>query len=549
MKPLDREAAVPVGLRSGVDDAPTSADERLAAEQRLSAELDQLELLPYYDADAAVEPAAVIEQQARKLEAVDLQLRARLIQADVMLRSGKTTDGGQIALDINQWAIEHQHTHLLCRSHRLLATVFDRVGDYATSLEHAVKAVELTAETLPPRMRVGHLMGLAAALVRTRSFAEARERYQVAEQIAESLGDVDLTIHLLNDLAWLENDAGESARSLVMAERMQAYAAANGVTLPASALDTVARAEMGLGRFADAERTMQPVLDCDDATLAAEEFDGLGDALLMVVEIRRAQGRFAEAHSALERCDRLAADGALGWIRVRLRRERAELAAAEGNYKEAFEQYKLFHAESEALSSEERDARARTLQAVFETTEARREGQRFREMSLRDPLTGLRNRRYVDEQVPVLLRRAVEAGADLSLALVDLDFFKAINDNLSHDVGDEVLRRVARILTESVPEPGFVARMGGEEFLLVLPDVGQVEAMRQYEKVRLAVRGQMWSSLTGQLPVTVSIGGTGLDLVRTTKLDLLKSELLSHADRNLYAAKRAGRDRVVAGTD
>ena len=89
----------------------------------------------------------------------------------------------------------------------------------------------------------------------------------------------------------------------------------------------------------------------------------------------------------------------------------------EGAYREAYEQHKLFHAESEALQSAERDVRARTLQAVFETDEARRDSLRFREMSLRDPLTGLYNRRFVDERLDILLRDAATTGAPLSIGL------------------------------------------------------------------------------------------------------------------------------------
>jgi diguanylate cyclase (GGDEF)-like protein len=177
---------------------------------------------------------------------------------------------------------------------------------------------------------------------------------------------------------------------------------------------------------------------------------------------------------------------------------------------------------------------------MFETTEARQEAERFREQARRDPLTGLRNRRYLDEELPDL----IDAGGPLTVAIVDLDHFKRINDQLSHDVGDQVLVLVAKLLeTElaAVSPDGFVTRMGGEEFLLVLPGTEVADAAAQLEGVRRAVRCYDWAELTRGVPVTVSIGVAGLqDLPTPTQAGLLAT-----ADRRLYVAKHAGRDRVV----
>jgi diguanylate cyclase (GGDEF)-like protein len=179
---------------------------------------------------------------------------------------------------------------------------------------------------------------------------------------------------------------------------------------------------------------------------------------------------------------------------------------------------------------------------MFETTEARQEAERFREQARRDPLTGLRNRRYVDEQLPHL----IDADAGLTLAIVDLDHFKRINDMLSHDVGDQVLVLVAKLLeTElaAVTPDGFVARMGGEEFLMVLPDVDVPRAAVLLDEIRRTLASFGWDDITSGLPVTVSIGVAGLtDTEASTQ-----AGLLSTADRNLYVAKHGGRDRVVSG--
>jgi diguanylate cyclase (GGDEF)-like protein len=181
---------------------------------------------------------------------------------------------------------------------------------------------------------------------------------------------------------------------------------------------------------------------------------------------------------------------------------------------------------------------------MYETTEARRQTRRYRELSLRDPLTGLYNRRYVDEQLPRLLQRGPDA-PEVTVALLDLDYFKLVNDTCSHEIGDEVLRTVAEILQDAEAahaDGSFAARMGGEEFLLVLAGSGPAEAAGHLEDVRATVATHPWAQVTGAMSITVSIGAAS-----TTGCtgEPAPTALLGRADAHLYRAKRQGRDRVV----
>ena len=161
---------------------------------------------------------------------------------------------------------------------------------------------------------------------------------------------------------------------------------------------------------------------------------------------------------------------------------------------------------------------------------------------MRDPLTGLGNRRYVDEEVRIQLLRALDDRTTLTLATLDLDHFKVGNDQRSHSVGDQVLVQIARILERAVAaHPGATAsRLGGEEFLVLLPGAGPDDAAGILGRLCRDVRDHLWRPITKGIPVTASIGSAmaprdGAD--RTT--------LLSCADHRLYAAKNSGRDRVV----
>ena len=163
-------------------------------------------------------------------------------------------------------------------------------------------------------------------------------------------------------------------------------------------------------------------------------------------------------------------------------------------------------------------------------------------------MTGLYNRRHIDEQLARLLGPGSLPSAPLSVALVDLDHFKRINDTFGHDVGDAVLRRVAELLQAAVPVDGaralggsFAARMGGEEFLLVLVDTPPGHAVTLAEDLRSAIAGHGWGPVTGELPVTASIGVTTL----SGSDDETPAALLGRADALLYRAKEQGRDRVV----
>jgi two-component system cell cycle response regulator len=124
---------------------------------------------------------------------------------------------------------------------------------------------------------------------------------------------------------------------------------------------------------------------------------------------------------------------------------------------------------------------------------------------------------------------------------VDLDHFKAINDRFSHAVGDKVLVRVSGILAAATAESGWAARMGGEEFLLVFPAMDVDEAERRCEDVRHAIESVQWDGAMAGEVVTASIGFTVLQSGRTSQ-----AALLGQADRNLYAAKHQGRNRVVS---
>jgi two-component system cell cycle response regulator len=523
---------------------PSAADDRRAAD--LLATVGELEMLARFDRGSAEQRAEEAVTAARELGLTELEQRAQLIKADLLRRRGNVAEAGRIAHDVHRWATDNDSRRTLARSHFVLSAVFQELGDVSLALEHSVGAVEVLGEDADPGMRIDHLTRLGDCLALNGDDA-ARERYAQVQGIAEELGDIDRQLMVLNNRAYSETLFGGFEAALDFSTRLQAVATAHGVPLHIGRLDTVARALMGLGRLEEAEAALLPGLR-PEALAASLDGDAGADFLLTLAEVRRRRGNVPGAQESLDESVRRCEEHGLTSIRVRARREQAELHAAGGKFQAAFEEHKLYSEELMDLQSAQRDARARALQAMYETTEARRQTRRYRELSLRDPLTGLYNRRYVDEQLPRLLRRTPDA-PEVSLALLDLDYFKRVNDTFSHEVGDEVLRTVAELLQDAEAEHrtgsgagSFAARMGGEEFLLVLVGSDPVTATGHLEAVRRTVAAYPWSELTEAMSVTVSIGTASTAGLPGAS----PAELLGRADAHLYRAKRQGRDRVVS---
>ncbi|WP_241037727.1 diguanylate cyclase [Blastococcus litoris] len=530
-----------VDLRNGGEGCRDAVPAPVPGVLELSLSVGELENLSRFDRADVDERASRAVDAAEALGAAELAQRARLVRADLLRRRGDVAEAGRRAQEIQRWATEHDARHLLARSSFVLASVFQELGDLSLALEHAVRAVDLLGDDVLPETRIDHLARLADCLGLGGDVA-ARDRYDTVLALAEELGDVDRQLLVLNNRAYCETVVGAYEEALVWSTQLQELAARHDVPMSVGRLDTVGRALVELGRLEDAEEALLPgtAPEVLDRTL---DGDAGADFLLTLAEVRRRRGSLDEAQATLDECVRRCERHGLTSIRVRARREQAELHAAAGDFRLAYEEHRLYTDELMDLQSAERDARARALQAMYETTEARRQTRRYRELSLRDPLTGLYNRRYVDDQLPRLLERAAAGSVPVTVALLDLDHFKTVNDTRSHEAGDQVLRAVAELLEEagSSGNGSFAARMGGEEFLLVQVGAAPRAAAGRLEDLRATVAAHPWHELLGDLPVTVSIGSAGT----SGSSPAAPADLLGRADGHLYLAKRQGRDRVV----
>jgi two-component system cell cycle response regulator len=159
-----------------------------------------------------------------------------------------------------------------------------------------------------------------------------------------------------------------------------------------------------------------------------------------------------------------------------------------------------------------------------------------------DALTGVYNRRYLDVHLDQMVRNANDVRKPLSVAFCDIDHFKRLNDTYGHAAGDEVLIEFANRMRRSLRHFDMIARIGGEEFVVVMPDTSIDVAIKVSERLRTRMQDDPFTvTAAGELPVTISIGVAVSDMVETSG-----SELLRRADEAMYRAKQAGRNRVEA---
>lgn len=486
--------------------------------------------------------------RARALHAVataagdeDVATHARVIEADALHRLGSVADAARLVTAVREGRPDLSAEHRV-RTGWVLMRVCSNVGDSAAALDHALETSRWVGEDVPVRLHIQFLIKFGDVLVSVGDVEGARERYGRAEQLA--VGDAELHLRAVNNRAFTELGRGDTVRAVAGAERLVELAAHYGQPLNSDELDTLAHIHLLQGRpdlAVTAARAALAVL----TEKGNKAVDDLPDILLTLATAQRHVGELDAAAGHLARAREIAGTHGFHALSARVLEEEAEVLAAQGDFRGAFAAHKAFHAADTELVSLQREAQVRAREAMFESTQARADAARFREEARRDPLTGLHNRLAVGERLPALLEARRRGGAPVVAALFDLDHFKAVNDVFSHEVGDRVLVSFAELLLHGVAElpegAGLAARLGGEEFLLVVAAATLEQATARVEDVRRAVEEHDWSGVTPGRSITVSAG------VAVADDDATHFSLLRQADVQLYAAKAAGRNRVCGG--
>jgi diguanylate cyclase len=198
------------------------------------------------------------------------------------------------------------------------------------------------------------------------------------------------------------------------------------------------------------------------------------------------------------------------------------------------------------VAATNRDLEARIRQSHSEIDHLRASLDTVRHQSITDPLTGVANRRHFEASLAAARDWAASSGESLALVLIDIDHFKQFNDLHGHVTGDQVLRLVGAAMRDAIKGGATLARFGGEEFAVILPDRSLAEAVNAAEAIRQSIDGKELRKRSSGVSlgrVTISLGVVTLQAKETA------TALLQRADRCLYAAKRAGRNRTISQRD
>jgi len=337
--------------------------------------------------------------------------------------------------------------------------------------------------------------------------------------------------HQLRDAAPAEEARDALRRGLPMAREAVAMSAGPEFTFYRVFTEgNLGEVLLHLGRFDEARPLLETSLAVARQTGSAAQAARIGCSL---GELELFEGHAEKSWQTLEAV-RLAAIGTdLRMTQMRLHHALWSAARALQRPSDA-----LHHLE--AYLRLERQRGVSQLRAQSELFVTRAEVEQVRLEARRDQLTRLGNRREVEDRWPVLLASGRAHGTPLAVAMLDMDRFKQINDRFGHAVGDGVLVAMAGLLRDNTRSADIVARVGGEEFLLVLPDTGAARALEVCERLRQRVAAHPWAELAPGLAVTLSVGLTG-----TPPYDA--EQLSARADAALYRAKAEGRNRVVVG--
>ncbi|HET9580295.1 MAG TPA: diguanylate cyclase [Usitatibacter sp.] len=440
--------------------------------------------------------------------------------------------------------------HGAARCSNLLGITHRQLSDYGRALEMYEAALKGFRDANDLRWQARVISNIGNVEIQLGNFGAALELFEQALELRRQSGDDEGAGFDLNNAAFghvqralqlrqsgdRDSCQIEAENALRLLDRALAIARQYGyrrleafcVQTMGEAYQAMARPEIALGM---ADEFLSLARASNDRWIEAYGMACIG-------ELRHQMGHDAEALEYL--VDALAAFESLGSRDqiARVLRVLSQTHEALGELSQALGCLRKAGAIEQHLRSEETESRARALAARRRLDQLKLESERYRRLAMEDALTGLANRRQLDERLATLIRDTKKSGTVVTVALADVDHFKGINDRFSHAVGDEVLRCVGEILRGFCRLGDLAGRYGGEEFVLVFRALDLRAAAEICERVRRAVEAWDWKSIHPQLRVTLSIG-----LATSTSFENPQA-LLDTADHWLYEAKHRGRNQV-----
>jgi diguanylate cyclase len=544
-------------------DAPTDAD--ADALQRLQGLLSQADPSRAANVNEAATAAAEAQSLAHALSRpADAGLAGAWL-ARHCLHQGRLREALDEATEASRLLTDEAPNPARIEAMRVAVLAASELGQFDRALEAAQVLMELTTDQAEAGPALGAAVALAVCFERMGdSWQAARLLSQALEEHGAHAPELALlsannalcavcthVIQFLRDSAPDEEGAQMMARGREAGEQaLRLLSASANPAHEVAVRSNLAETLIAQGDLEQATSLLQKAQAC------AREH-GLGffawHADVNLADIRLRQGHPGEAQAMVARVLAEMGDDTPPATRAILHELSYRVCKAQGSHDEALQhlehvrriergqlirqlrvQSQLFVTRTEAQRAERRAEQARQ-----EAQQQRERAAVFAADAENDPLTGLGNRRHLERRAAEFVPPLESGQRALALAQIDVDHFKQVNDRYGHAAGDAVLVRLAQILRESFRAADIVARTGGEEFLVVLPDAPAERAVEACERLRARVQAQPCVLPDGtSMEVTVSIG-----VAAAPPYEL--AHLMQQADEALYAAKRGGRNRVV----
>ena len=406
-----------------------------------------------------------------------------------------------------------------------IGNIYMLQGDPERALDFFDRAKRAFAESGTGRDRVIGLGNAGRALEALGDLESARLLFEQSLALARELDDRVYIPPALSKLGRVLGQLGQHEEAF--ARLGEALSLCHGPSAPFRDEPLLALAELHLraGDPEEAERLYRETLGLaqahDNRQLEAEAHRGLSQA-------QESAGRWREALESYQSYQELEAS-----LARELFSNKTQALLLHNEVKQSKRDRKLLREMNEQLRH--------AYEELFELNQAlEAQAAELERLSLEDPLTKLFNRRQLEKRLADEIARLERYGEKFSLIMCDIDDFTSINDRFSHGVGDEILEKFAGILKGSTRATDVAARVGGEEFVLLLPHTGLKEAAMVAEKIRAAVEEFAWEYLGKSLKVTTSAGVTEAQQKQGA------NSLLAAADQELYRAKRMGKNSVCA---
>lgn len=428
---------------------------------------------------------------------------------------------------------------LASRALNYVAVVHEELGDVGKAFEIYEQALEASVKAGATEMQARILANIGEALVNQREYERALGVLAESAVILEPLAEHrSLYGWCLLAIARIYVDSGDHPTAF------EFFKKALEAAVQGDSLRVMTEIHTALGSlYVQTDQIGEALIHLEQALELAKEMGIRREIYRARLELARAhekRGDFEKALHHFKEYERERAAVLEAVAKERIDSLTAEIELAKVRHEQEVDHLRnveLARLNEELLAAlDEVEKVNRSLERANEKLETQSE--ELQRLSVHDSLTGVHNRRYLDQQLENEFARAIRYGHALSVAMVDADDFKRVNDLFSHAVGDQTLRTLAWLIKEVTRRSDILARYGGEEFVVVFPQATLEEAVSACEKVRRAVEEFPWSEIAPGLAVTVSIGTAS-----HATLDR-PEELLEAADKKLYEAKRSGKNRV-----